>query len=129
MLDALLARRTSNIKSWTPAPSCPYIQGGKKEGAEAMKIIYKFRNSRLEVLHKKYLFWKFSEVFIARPVTVLQIGLHRGCIRGNDPKSVEQSFRYLWTAASVISLYSHRYLHVFPVHFHLNQSKSYGCSR
>ena len=71
MLDALLARMTSKIKSWTPAPSCPYIQGGKKEGAGAMKIIYKFRNSRLKVLHKKYLFWKFSEVFTKTPAFVL----------------------------------------------------------
>ena len=33
------------------------------------------------------------------------------------------------TAASVISLYLYKYLHILPIHFHLNHSKSYGCSQ
>ena len=37
--------------------------------------------------------------------------------------------RYLWTTASVISLCLHRYLHIFPIHFHINHSKSYCCSQ
>ena len=34
----------------------------------------------------------------------------------------------LWTAASVINLYLHRYLLIFPIYFNLSHSKSYGCS-
>ena len=30
----------------------------------------------------------------------------------------------MWTAASVISRYLHRYLHIFPIHFPLNHSKT-----
>ena len=56
----------------------------------------------------------------------IKIRLHRDCFPRNFPKFVEWSFRYLWTAASVISLYIHRYI---PVHFHLNNTKSYGCSQ
>ena len=52
-----------------------------------------------------------------------------GYFPGNFTKSVEQSFHYLWIAASLINLYLHRYLHIFPVHFHLNHSKSYSCSQ
>ena len=106
-----------------------------------LRIVFKFRSSHLEVLHKKYLFWKFWKIFtktpvvgfcfnkIARPVSLNKIGLQCGCFSRNFPKSVKQSFRYIWTAASVINLYLYRYLHIFLVHFHLNHSKSYGCSQ
>ena len=35
----------------------------------------------------------------------------------------------MWTTTSAISLYLHRSLHIFPIHFHLNCGKSYGCSQ
>ena len=60
-----------NIKSWTgqpSSPSCPYIKVGRKEGAETMRIAYKFRSSLLEVLYKKYLFRKVWKVFTETPV-------------------------------------------------------------
>ena len=53
-------------------------------GAATTRIVYNFRSSRLEVLHKKYMFWKFWKVVtktpvvgscfnkIARPATVLK---------------------------------------------------------
>ena len=124
---------TKNPELDNPLPLfVPTYKQGKKERAENMRIVYKFRSSRLEVLHKTICsenFRKFSPVVgscynkAPRPVTVL----HRGCFPGNFRKSVEQSF--LCEAASVISLYLHRYLHIFPIHFHLNYSKSYGCSQ
>ena len=78
------ARRTSNIKSWTgqpSSPSCAYIQVGQGEGVGTLSIVYKFRYSHLEGLHKKYLFWKLWKSWpmvgscsnnIARPVTLLK---------------------------------------------------------
>ena len=98
-----------------------------------MIIVYKFGSSCPGVLDKKYLFWKVWNVFtktlvvgfcfnkIARPVTILK--WHSTTVVSWE------SFCYLWTAASVISLYLHRYLHIFPTHFHLNHSKSNGCSQ
>ena len=103
-----------------------------------MRIVYKFRSSRLEVLYKKHLFWKFRKVFTKTPVVgpvliklqdLKLYGLQRNCFTGNFPKSKEQSIHYLWTAASVISLYLHRYLQIFPIHFLLNHRKSYSCSQ
>ena len=43
--------------------SCPYIQVGQERGSK----IYKFRSSRLEVLHKKSLLWKFWKMFAKTP--------------------------------------------------------------
>ena len=55
-----------------------------KRGWKKMRIVYRFRSSRLEVLHKKYLFWRFWKAFtktpeegscynkIARPATILK---------------------------------------------------------
>ena len=59
----------------------------------------------------------------------IKIGLHRGCFPRNFPKFQEQLFCYLWTAISGVSLYLHRYFPIFPIHVHLNDSKSYGCSQ
>ena len=87
ILNAQLARGTSNIKSWTgqpSSPSCPYIQEEQERGSRNYENCYKFRCSCLEVLHEKYLSRKFWNVFtkalvvgpcfnkIARPVTVLK---------------------------------------------------------
>ena len=55
-------------------------------------------------------------------------GPHRGCFPRNFLKFAEQSFRYMWAAASAISLYLRINLCIFPTHFHLNHSKSYRCS-
>ena len=57
-----------------------------------------------------------------RPVTVLKQDSTVGAFWGIV-------ISYLRTAASVISLYLHRYLHIFPVHFYLNHSESYGYSQ
>ena len=57
-----------------------------------------------------------------RPVTVLKQNSTVGAFCGIV-------ISYLRTAASVISLYLHRYLHIFPVHFYLNHSESYGYSQ
>ena len=57
------------------------------------------------------------------------IVLRRGCFPGNFPKFAEQLFSYLCTAAFVIGPYLPRYLRVFEIHFHLNQSISHGCSQ
>ena len=99
-----------------------------------MRIIYKFRSSSLEVLHKKYLFSKFWKVLIKTPWVgscFNKIPRHVIVLKqnflGNFPKSLEQLLRYLCTGASVISLYLHRYFHIFPIHSHLNHTKSYGC--
>ena len=75
------------MKSWSVQPSsrsCPYIQVDQERGAGTMRIAFKLRSSRLEVLHKEYLVCKFWKVFtkalmvrssfnkIARPVTALK---------------------------------------------------------
>ena len=39
---------------------------------------------------------------MAKPGTT-KIGPHHSCFPGNFPKPVEQSFHYLWEAASVIT--------------------------
>ena len=57
-----------------------------------------------------------------RPVTVLKQDSTVGAFWGIV-------ISYLRAAASVISLYLHRYLHIFPVHFYLNHSESYGYSQ
>ena len=44
-------------------------------------------------------------------------------------KFAETLFSYLRTAASVIHLYFHKYLHIPPSHFNLNQSKSHRWSQ
>ena len=44
-------------------------------------------------------------------------------------KFAETLFSYLRTAASVIHLYFHKYLHIPPIHFNLNQSKSHRWSQ
>ena len=107
-----------------------------------MSIVYKFRYSCLEVLHKKYLIWKFLESFhentrrgscfnkIARHVTVLKYDSSRPLSWEftKIPKQFAKTV-ILWTAASVISLYLRRYWHIFPIHFPLNYSKSYGFSQ
>ena len=66
-----------------------------------MRIVYKFRSSRLEALHEKYLRGKFWKSFtkthvvescfskIAKLVTILKKGLHRGCFPGDLAKSVK----------------------------------------
>ena len=118
-------------------PLVPTCKEGRKERARTFRIVCTFRGSRLEVLHKNYLFWTCWKVFtktlvrsyfnkIVRHVTVLEQDSTTVAFLGIFPKSVEQLFCYLWTA-SVISLYLHKYLHIFPIHFHLNHSISYGC--
>ena len=47
ILKALLARPSN--------PLVPTYKQGRKEGAGTTGIVYKFRSSRLDVLHKKYL--------------------------------------------------------------------------
>ena len=44
-------------------------------------------------------------------------------------KFAETLFSYLRTAASVIHLYFQKYLHIPPIHFNLNQSKSHRWSQ
>ena len=45
------------IGQGTPAPSPTIVMRlGREEWAETMGIVYKFRSSRLEVLHKRYMF-------------------------------------------------------------------------
>ena len=61
--------------------------------------------------------WKFSKIVF-----------FHGCFPSNIPKFAEKLFSCLRTAVSVINLYLHRYLRIFPIHFHLNHSKSHGCS-
>ena len=111
-----------------------------KMGTWPMRIIYKFRSSRLELLHEKVLFLKFWKVFSKTAMVgscfnniaksnCTEIVLHCGCFPVTFPKSVKESFRYLRTAASVIGLYLHKYLHIFPIHCHLNNSESYRCSQ
>ena len=64
--QCMLTRRTSNIKSLVncPRPPCPYIQVGQERGREIMRIVYNVWSSRLVVLHKKHLVWKFWKIFI-----------------------------------------------------------------
>ena len=89
------------------------------------------------MLRKKYLFGKFWTKLLRKhswwsPVlknckacNCTKRGVHRGSFLGNFPKSLGQSFGYLRKAASVISLYLHRCLNIFSVHFHLRFKSSF----
>ena len=63
-----------------------------------------------------------------RACNLTKIAPHRGCFPKNFSKFTEQLFCYLWTVAPVISLHLHRFLHICPIRFHLNHSKSHGWS-
>ena len=143
ILNALLARMTSIIKSWTDQLLPLLALHTSRPGKRAQEL-WELSIDSETALYRCYIrnicsrnFGNFSRkhpwqgpvLMKLQDWNCTQLRLVRGCFPGSFPKYVEQSFPYLWTDASVISLYLHRDLHIFPIHFHLNYSKSYGCSQ
>ena len=66
IFNALLARRTSNIKSWTvqlSLPSCPYIQVGQERGKKLLELFISAQVAAYKCYIKNTCsdnFWKFS---------------------------------------------------------------------